>query len=65
MYINKIQRKLIEKSLFAYLSAGTKEERQEASVIAKAAYKLITGNSYNNPTTPIKRKEVLYETEKI
>jgi len=40
---------LTTKALEAYLSAGTKQSRKEASVIAKQAYKELTGNDYENP----------------
>lgn len=40
---------LTVKALEAYLSAGTKQSRKEASVLAKQAYKELTGKDYENP----------------
>lgn len=39
----------IRKALYLYLSAGSKEERQEASIMAKNAYKIMTNKEYVNP----------------
>lgn len=41
--------KLIEKALYLYLSAGTKEQRKDASVLAKEAYRILTNKEYKNP----------------
>jgi hypothetical protein len=43
------ERIIVVDALYSYLSAGTKEERKSASIKAKAAYKLLTGNDYKNP----------------
>jgi len=39
----------IRKALYLYLSAGSKEERQEASTLAKKAFKIMTNRDYENP----------------
>ena len=36
------------KALHLYLSAGSKEQRQQASVEAKKAYKIMTGEDHVN-----------------
>lgn len=41
--------KRVEQALYAYLSAGTKEKREEASVLAKSVYREIAGKEYANP----------------
>tara|TARA_R110000868_G_scaffold179968_3_gene420438 strand:+ start:2887 stop:3087 length:201 start_codon:yes stop_codon:yes gene_type:complete len=47
---------IIRKALYLYLSAGSKEERQEASYWAKDAYKIMTNNEYKNPKTNVIRR---------
>jgi len=40
---------LVVNALYAYLSAGSKEKREDASFLAKAAYFQLTGTEYKNP----------------
>lgn len=40
---------IILKALYLYLSASDKEDRQEASIIAKEGFKILKGSEYVNP----------------
>lgn len=50
---------IIRKALYAYLSAGNKEDRKEASKLAKEAYKVISGGDYVNPNNRKVRKTMM------
>lgn len=47
--LTKEEATIIRKALYLYLSAGSKEERYEASIIAKDAFKIMTNKEYVNP----------------